>query len=223
MARTRRRVSRGTSSARRVKADWVYRPSSRQISPQPAGSDLVGTYEQGVRTLNSGLGNAQGLVLYDSSNYLQVQGRSPAGQSSITGAARAEGAKPTILAVEGTLFFEPTTWALGNVIALGVRLGVLEQDSALPVPVVDTDYSMWVNGATTEPARFANNGRSNMREWRMWRGFSDNGAVFQAHFRWRGRRKLEGTEALFLWMELQTTSVNLRYQTWFRSLVSATG
>lgn len=205
---------------RRVKADWVYRANARSNTPL-TGTDLLGTYDPLVRALGTGTAEANALVLYDSSNYVRTITPGSAGLGSLPSAARVEGKKASVRAVEGTLYVEPSTWAVGNLIALGIRIGIYEQDYGGGSARVITEMSMFNNNLQWTPALGANNGRENMREWRIFEGFQENSAVFSYRLRWKGKRSLAPNEGLFLWLEGEETSVNIRYQTWFRSLIVA--
>lgn len=232
MARSRRRPMRRTSPRRR--ADWVYRGNDRQIGIGISVFTSLGTYDMTVHTINSGVANAQSKVLYDSQNYFALLGRGGVGTAAnvstipqIGRVARAEGRKAVMRAVEGYLFCEPTTWSLGQVAALGMRLGAFEQDMT-GVFSLDSGFSMWENEAIqpfTYVGNYANNGRQNAREWRRMWFFTDTGvpAARFFRFRWTGRRVLQPNECFGIYTELGSTSVNLRTQWWFRTLVEDEG
>lgn len=225
MARTRRR----RFSPRRRKADWVYRGNAlgNSVDPPLDNTDTLGTYTSAIVSIASGLANARGHILYDSQNrFLTLMGPSLGGVATGNRAARAEGQKPLMLAVEGGLYFEPSAWAVGNVVSYGIRLGVFEQDPNLGSLLLPADYSMWNTGSSNGPDVYANNGRMNAREWRWAKGYTDAGTTSVArfhYFRWKGRRRLEPNECFALYCEVPSTSVTGRFQFWFRTLVSDEG
>lgn len=207
----------------RPRADWVYRASIRDSGG--VLRDNLGTYEQNIETLSSGAANARAFVLYDSANYRASVARAGAlyGQPNpgyLPGEATAAGRKALIRRVEGIVYMEPSTWAVGNLIATGWRIGVFEQDRSGDV-LVPAAYSMWAQVAANieTPALFANFTRMNVKERRIHYGFSDNQAFVVPRITWRGRRRLEDNECFAIWLESETTSVNLRMQLWIRTLV----
>jgi len=223
--------TRRTATPKRRKADWVYRGNAR-IGTDPDGSDadLLGTYEPFIFSHTTGPGNSQGHVLYDSQNWLASVGAGGAdigtGLRTLNRSARAEGRKPTMLAVEGIVYWEPTTWALGNLMAIGMRIGVFEQDPGTGNLLLDTAYSMWrdeTGGSLSTVGMWANNGRGNAWERRIHYGFSDNSVFTVARIRWHGRRTLMPNECFALYTELEATSVNTRTQAWIRTLVQDEG
>lgn len=222
MAKAKKRKMRSVPRGTRPRPDWVYRNDARAVAGL-GGSDDLGTYSVVVKALTSGVVNALGMVLYDSANRMQANVPAGAGQGYLSRAARAEGRKPHIRAVEGLVYLEPTAWALGNLIAYGSRILIAEQDIDTGVPVLDAEYSMWANGLVTSASLWANQGRQNVQEKRLFYGFSDNQAFTVARYSWTGLRALEPHEALFLYMELETTSVNVRFQPFLRTLVSDEG
>lgn len=230
MARARARGrTRGRTKRR---ADWVYRPNARLVATYGViDADVVGSYTGYIPAHGTGPGNAQGHVLYDSQNYLKALVGGPFAQptSALPRAARAEGRNPTILAVEGIVYWEPSTWALGNLMAIGMRLGTFQQSPGTGSFLLDPGYSMWIDepaGAGSDlsvPALWANNGRGNAWERRIHYGFSDNQAFTVVRVRWRGRRTLKPDECFGLYTELEPTSVNTRTQFWLRTLVADEG
>ncbi|WP_165962521.1 hypothetical protein, partial [Arthrobacter terricola] len=201
--------------------DWVYRGSSVGLAAPLGIADSLGTYDFAVRTLSSGPVNAQGLWLYDSANReVNISRTSAAAGGILDGASRPHVAGDQIVMVEGQLYMEPSTWAVGNVLALGVRIGEFEQDLLTGLPSVDADYSMWNPAVVAQTeAAFANDHRNNRWERRYWMGFDTNDALQVVTIRARINMRLRGTAGLALWLEAASTSVNLRYQTWFRTLV----
>jgi len=194
-------------------------------------ADLVGSYSGFIPAHLTGPANAQSHVLYDSQNYTRqvLGGQFGVGLGQLGRVARAEGRRPLILAVEGIVYWEPSTWALGNLMAIGMRLGVFEQDPGNGVFLVDAAYSMWVDepavasSSLSTVGDWANNGRGNAWERRIHYGFSDNQAFTVTRIRWRGRRALQPNECFGLYTELEPTSVNTRTQYWLRTLVADEG
>lgn len=223
-----KRRSKGRFKRPKRRADWVYRSSGHIESTAGAGVDLLGTYDSNVLNHTSGTAASQGHILYDSQNYLRTPVRETFGGvlSHIPRAARAEGRKPTILAVEGIVYWEPSTWALGSLMAIGMRLGVFEQDPGSGNVLLDPEYSMWndgpyaAGGSLSKVVDWANNGRNNTWERRIHYGFSDNSVFTVVRVRWRGRRSLLANECFALYTELEGTSVDTRTQYWLRTLVA---
>lgn len=218
MARGRRR-----GAVVRKHRDWVYRPNSVASAAPLNSVDGLGTYEFAVRSLTTGQASAQVLWLVDAEDRDTMIARtSSAASGFLSAAAKPSTARRKTLMVEGQMYFEPSTWALGNVLAVGMRIIVCEQDVLTGLGSLDADYTMW-NPTTVgqQAAFFANDRQLNLAERRMWWGFSDNGQVMQARFRLRVPWTLQPHHGLGLYLESPTTSVNLRYQTWLRTLVEA--
>lgn len=188
-----------------------------------SGADVLGTYEFSVRALNSGFTNAQSLVLVDSADR-QVPVMSGSAVNTLTpsppGGWRAQ--RGVICAmVDGHIYVEPSTWAIGNIMAIGVSIGAFEQDMT-GVATVDSLYTMWNNATPAAPAAHWSNDnqRTNLWSRRQYKGFSSNDAtIMVVPVRARLRVRLREWEALMVWLELESTSVNVRYQTWLRTLV----
>lgn len=230
MARSRRRMP--ARKARR-RADWVYRGNGRQIGIGVSGFDDLGTYDGNIHTITSGVANAQSKILYDSQNYFAMLGRGGVGTASnvstipqIGRVARAEGRKPVIRAVQGTIYMEATAWAIGNLIAAGFRMGAFEQDLT-GVLSLDSGYSMWDNEGVqpfTYVGNYANNGRGNAWERRYHHFFtSTTPSALVISVNWKGRRVLQPNECWAIYCELESTSVNARAQWWLRTLVEDEG
>lgn len=210
------------------RADWVYRHGGRPEATSVNANDLLGTYDSSIVAHGTGVANAQGHILYDSQNYMRASVRETFGGvlSHVPRAARAEGRKPSILAVEGIVYWEPDTWALGQLMAIGMRVGVFEQDPGSGNILIDPEYSMWedaqyvAGSSLSTVVDWANNGRGNAWERRVHYGFSDNQAFTVLRVRWRGRRALLPNECFALFTELEGTSVNTRVQYWLRTLVA---
>lgn len=222
--RRRGSVPRGTRRRSSRRFDWVYRSDIRAAAAQP-GSDRLGTYDGQIKSFSSGQANASSVVLYDSSMKMSGGTMAPGpGVGFYNRAGRAEGRKAQVKAVEGIVYLEPTMWALGNLIACGLRIAILEQDLVGGQGLVDAEYSMWTNGLQTQPSTWANQGRQNMWERRIHYGFAADAPAFVvARVRWTGLRRLEPHEALYMYIELESTSVNVRSQWWLRSLVADEG
>lgn len=229
MARSRGR-GRTTTRRRQPRADWVYRSNARADDAVGSDADVIGTYEMNIPPHAGGPGNAQGHILYDSVNYLAQFG---AGGNIVGGvqrmigrAARAEGRKPCILAVEGIIYWEPSIWALGNLMAIGTRFGVFEQDPGTGQVLLDPAYSMWMNevgGSQSKPAQWANGTRGNAMERRTHVGYSDTRPFHVERWRFRTRRFLAANECFAVYTELENTSVDTRTQWWLRTLVADEG
>lgn len=222
----RRRMSKGRKSGRfqpRKRADWVYRgPPTAGFTGGAVEQAHLASYTEVISTLNTGPANAQMRVLYDSVDRMAEVSYGNAGTTPqlLNRSRRAEGRNPLILATEFQLYMEPTTWSVGQLIALGWRLGAFEQDPGTGLLSINASYSMWVNGGPGEdPAAFANV-KNWVKEGRFFLGFStDVAAQRNIHIRWRGRHRLRANEAWALYLESETTGVNLRTQPWGRALV----
>lgn len=219
MARSRKARSRAV----RVRPDWVYRANLTTGASPLNASDVLGTYDFGVKAISTGASNAQVLWLYDSRNRM---GSNVLRQSSTTfgylaGSARAEGTRPKVHAVEGLIYVEPSTWAAGNLMAMGFRIGAYEQDPYTGLASLDPDYTMWNTSATQPQAAFYANDRSfNMWESRNFKSFGDNGSIMVVRVRARLNWSLSANFGLGLYVEGELTSVNCRYQCWLRTLVT---
>lgn len=232
---------------RRVRKDWVYRPAGHRLPDETvnAGQGLgafeglgasLGSYDRQVVTMATGVAASQARILYDSTNRIAVGMGSLDSETRtttwFTRAARAEGKKARVFAVQGFLHCEPTTWTLGNVMAIGWRLGVYDQDPESGFIEVPTEYSMWENGSAgvgtpfATPAMWANDGRW-VKEDRRIKVFSsgDEAPQMRIPIYWRSARgiTLRGRESFALYLELGATAVQMRIQTWLRSLVSDEG
>lgn len=189
------------------------------------GSDTQGTYENTVKSLTTGSANAQGLILYDSRNRLSALSVGNAGGiGKIAMSARAEGKRPLCLMTVGTIYIEPATWAIGNIMGIGMRIGAFEQTADTGLILTDAQYSMWSSLNYQQSATFANMRRTNLWERRVFKGFSTNsGTILIVNVKARFRIWLAENECLALYLEGETTSVNIRYQMWLRTLISDDG
>lgn len=211
--------------SRGPKADWVYRPNIYDDAGSPF--DTFGTYSPWPTVLTSGQNNAEGLILYDSHNYLNKVvsfGNIPI---PFANAARAEGSRAKVIAVEGHMTVVPSAWAVGTVFQLGMRFGIFEQDAVGGFVLVDTNYNMFFQTALTQlhPAVHANT-RLWQREFRRREDFIENRGSFTYRFRFRVNRFLNPNQCYAIYLESSTTnpsSVNLSLTPWFRTLVADEG
>lgn len=227
MARSRRRA---VSRRPRRKTDWVYRSNMYGLGggATPLQQvDIQGTYEWSVRGLTAGYGTSQVLWLVDAQD--REWSIAPYSATGVAATMQSKAAKPAArrtkcLFVEGHIYFEPTTWAVGNLMAVGARIVAMEQDILTGFAVLDADYTMWNNGMAG-PGRgaaaiYANDRQLNMWEKRMYKAFtSNNEALMVMHIRARLNWALQPHHGLGILLEAESTSVNLRYQTWLRTLV----
>lgn len=214
-----------TRSKPREKADWVYRPDARATGGS-AEADTLGTYEPIIKTLASGIESVQVPVLYDSRDHMTSTIRGSITTSAdLATSARAEGRRAKILGYEGIMYVEPTQWAIGNLIALGVRVKKCTQDTLTGLAVVDPAESMWQFDVPSQqgPWTFANGYPFFVEERRVHYGFSDNQVFTVLRFRRKCRVSLAPNEMFAMWLELEPTSVNVRIQLWMRTLVSDEG
>lgn len=216
---------RRRSSAGRPRMDWVYRPNvaAETISPWVGGNDLIGSYDENLFGESSGLNGASSRILYDSHNRIATVMRTGTGLSvPMANAARVSGRGPMMHRVQGIIYVEPTTWAIGNLIAWGWRIGVFEQDPGSGAIELDADYSMWTQSASAIPvASWANQRRVNLWERRVHYGFSDNATFTVQKLNVPLKVRLQDHECLAIYTEGEATSVNVRVQYWLRTLVSA--
>lgn len=227
MARSRRRPTR----RRRVRTDWVYRGNTWTLAEPQVQVGTAGTYNDlagGVKTQVIGIGNAQSLVLLDSSDFyaeLAMQGNISAAAGNPvmqTGEARAEKRRQVVRAVEGLIHVEPATWAIGNNMYWCFRLGIWEQTER-EVFSLDPNYSAWTDTSVAfnnvSVGHYANMKRTNLKEWRIMEVFNSNLSFWNIRVRWRGRRVLEPHECFGIYSEGGAGSVNIRYHTYLRTLV----
>lgn len=211
----------------RRKRDWVYRPNVRGLATAPfSGTDSLGTYEFQVRSLTTGAAGAQILWLVDAQNRdLQTSLTGVGAANFLPGSARPAPSRRKVLAVEGIIYVEPSTWAAGNLMAMGVRIGAYEQDINTGLASVDPDMTMWLGPAgglgQGAAAIYANDRQLCMYEQRAFKSFGDNGSIMVMRIRTRLNWSLQPQHGLGLWWEGESTAVNIRYQTWLRTLVEA--
>jgi len=232
MAKSRRRrsVPRGTRG-KRVRKDWVYRPNIHSYGTGLGGVSTDGTYSSAVGAISSGFQSSIARVLYDSHNWMSFLGSSGVAQPGVLGAAaRAEGKRATMYAVNGVINLVPDTWALGSQIRVGWRILIADQDLPSGLAVLDADYSMWndpVGAAGTESTAAFRNDHRCLAEGRVFRNFSTSNdqADLRIFPRWRGRWMLQEHQAMYMYLEIEGNSgggpgVGMRFQMWMRSLVS---
>lgn len=210
----------------RRKMDWVYRSNLRGLSTAPwTGTDSLGTYEFQVRSLTTGIAGATALWLVDAKNREMSGALTNSNQAQLQpSASRPEPSRTRVHMVEGIIYIEPSTWAVGNLMAMGVRICALEQDINTGLASVDPDMTMWLNAAAgmqqSAAAIYANDKQLCMYEQRAFKSFGDNGSIMVMRIRARLNWTLQAQHGLALWLEGESTSVNVRYQTWLRTLVS---
>lgn len=212
---------------------------------RPAGSPIINiatgviaeqfplwSYAPQAKTLNTGIANVLAHILYDSKNRMaHLIGASTTAPPNVTllpGAARAEGRLPFCMRVQGRIEIEASTWAVGNTLGGGIRLGVFEQDSETGLLSLPADYTMFVDPANApfrSPATWANEKRLNLWEKRYRKDYSDGSVndFLALEFNRRIRVALQAHECLAIFHEAPSTSVNARVIVWCRTWVSDEG
>lgn len=213
MARSSRR--RSTPARRRVRGDWVYRGVQQAAD---AIDDQLSTYAPSVKSMSTG--ESAGHILYDSKNYIrQIAGNN----TSMNTTGRAAGKRPRCLRVQGIFNWEADTWASGDDIVVGFRIGVFQQDSLDGFIQVDANYTMMNIGFSIAdyPDNFANQPRSNLYERRVYQHFAtgNESSVRTTPVNVGIRATLGDDECLAIYMEMAQNSVGIRYRTWFRTYV----
>lgn len=208
--------------SRGPRADWVYRPNVHDAAG--ALVDDFGTYEPTVKVLLPGDPAAIAAVLYDSHNYINPSTQAGNVPRPVPSSGRAEASRALIKAVQGTVIFRPSTWALGSVWRLGMRFGIFEQDPNSGAFLIDPLYAMWSLPTlnNVKPAVWAND-RKWQHERRSALTFSDNSQIWVWNFRFRVNRRLNPNECYGIYTATQSDSVNLIMQMFFRTLVSDEG
>lgn len=196
MARSRKsRVPRGTRR-RRPRADWVYR---NDVVGEDSALNSYGGWQPSnvVRSLGSGIDGAISTILYDSPNFLRVLN----GADIVAGGVGAdwilsqaaritERKHPTAIAVEGHVYWSPTTFTLGSRLIVKGRLGWYEQDDDTGQVLLETGFDIW-DGPGDTLANNANNSIEHIHDF-CWaqQGIVDNTIINgMRHFMWRGRRR----------------------------------
>lgn len=224
MARSRRRMTSRRSGTRRPKGDWVYRAHAVNSS---GTSDNLGSYVQTVPSLGTGPTNARAVVLYDSKYFMMQLVRIGAISGLGTGyqlpsAARAEGNRPLILRVQGTVYWLANTWSLGNRMSVGIRIIKTSQDIATGAALLDADYSMWADTAGARPADWANARALNLWERRFeTQNNGDQPSIIYRSINVKLRTRLNPDEALYMYTEAEggASSVSMLPQYWLRTFV----
>lgn len=207
-------------------ADWVYRANRWALDdPTVEETPLSGTYGPAIG-LSSGPAGLTGQVLYDSDDVMRYSSVDVGGRYfNVDAAARTPGTSKGALihGVEGRLCWRPSTWAVGSLVWLGIRIVVADQDADTGQAQLDVDYSLWDNVGglgTTTIARFAN-GRQNCFEKRVFEQFNENSTRMDTYFYARFKRRLQKQEGLFLLLETHALSVNLTSMSMYcRTLVT---
>lgn len=222
MAKSRRRMSK---TPRGPRADWVYRPHIRD----EAGGlfETFGTYESTEVTQGVGIPNLTQHILYDSHAYRgaeypdQIAANTPG--LMLAASARAEGAKPMIHRVQGSIWVRPSSWALGSVLWVAWRFGIFEQDPATGSVLLDSTYTILNTSANTVTgmAQWAN-----AQPWnheRVFRSAFGEAVSFikELRFNFPVRRRLRAHECYAVLSEGHATlSVNTLMSYRLRTLVS---
>lgn len=213
--------------------DWVYRgfeydadtgaPYTTQVASF-TGLDRNG----GAYTL--AVGTPAGLILYDSADYITQGVRLiSAGSASMMGReSRAEGRRPTIHAVEGTLYLQPTSWTAGTDFVVGARIVICDQNLTTGSLDLPANYTILGSAVFTnidaEPSVWAN-GWGNLKTAVLRQAFATENdmARFQMRLSWRGRRTLQPNTCLGIYIESggpAVGSTSIRFGARFRTLVT---
>lgn len=186
--------------------DWVYR-SRQYLDDGSTTSVSPGGWSPASNTLNSGATNSVALILVDSANFTTknlTPNAAVAESGFVMGPARVDGRGQLIGAVQGHVFITPSTWAVGNILSVGIRLTIAEQDVDDGIPELDADYAINRPAAAAVPANdltlFANQ-QGSLKDWYVYRQFADNSAVIVVSIFWKGKRRLRPEECLFLHLE----------------------
>lgn len=222
MARSRRTMRRRTS--RRRRADWVFRPNVHDESGNLV--DNFGTYQPTFTTLTPGVDNAFIKILYDSHNRFSslTQGPGNTQEPGLPRVSRAEGRKATILAVQGSITFDSSTWVGGDLVDFGFRIGAFEQDVMNGGVLIDATYSLF-NPTTinmVKPAIWAND-----RNWdfeRRYRTRFGGGTdpVWRFQINVRAKRRLNPNMCYAVFFE-SAAGNNLNVRPFLRTLVQDEG
>lgn len=187
-------------------------------------ADTLGTYGVGNRSQSTGVANATVLWLYDSHDRMQytASGTVSAQLGRLPPAARAEGKRPVIHMTQGFFEVEPQSWAANGQLHWGWRLGAWEQDPFTGLVSLNVSYNMWGRNPPSTADYWADVG-IHVREGRVYRAFNAEitAPSWVIPIFWKGRWRLRPNEGWGIYIEGETT--NIRYDTWFRSLVSDEG
>jgi len=222
VAAGKRRAKRRTMKKR--KADWVYRGLEYDEVGLATGTQVASYCPRQVAySLAPGPLGEVSWVLYDSANYRHniVNANAVSGGITLPNAARPEGRRPVMLAVEGHAFVTPTTWALGSRLFLGMRLVICEQDYTSGGLALPTDYNIMEPVALTGNADIATyaNGWGNLRTRFFLQSFDSNDVEWLVHMKWQGRVSLPPHLCLAMFCQSDANSVNCRMTPKFRTLV----
>lgn len=211
---------RARTSRRRSRADWVYR--AVLVDGTGALIDSNATYyPDGFLSVPPGIANSVGLILYDSFNRTKQLTNLGATPIVMGRYFRAEGRNPRIHRVQGDFFVTPSTWALGSIFAIGMRIAVLRQSAATGAILLPTAYNMWGGGTNlpdTLAAHFAN--IPHVADFHRIVAFNDNSNVTRIPINVPVRRSLKADECLALYVEGRVGSVTMNVTPTLRSLVS---
>lgn len=186
-----------------IPKDWVYTPSG---------------YLQGVFSQTASPSTALGQPLCYSVNAQRMSGFGLSFAAPPVGSWVGKWASPdvqdqVVYAVDGHIVFNPSAWALGNDFIWGWRLLIAKMDpqDASIIPPGGT-YSMWTAAPPDDHYAAWRNSQDVLAEDRIYRAFGENtsNGAWRIPVRWsrsQGRR-LEADEALFLWIEGASASVN---------------
>lgn len=204
---------------RRPKGDWVYRGMG---FASDGTQDFLGTYTPTETTVSAGIAAATAWVLYDSKQYLSMW--SAGGQPidpryTLARAGRAEGNRPKMLRVRGTIIARPSAWALGNWLSIGFRIIKCPQSDAGNM-LLDADYTMWGNTPPSDAASHANARALNLWERRYELRFvAEQQPLIHKSINVPLRTRLNSNECLALYCEVQSGSVAGIVEKWLSTFV----
>lgn len=200
--------------------DWVYRGTEAD----PEGSldtSVPGSYGAGFFTISSGQNMAQ--VLVDSQNYLS-NARGGDLPFFLGEESRPTSRRMYCGFVQGWMEWQATTWAAGNDVRIGFRIGKVEQDPDTGLLEYDAQYNMWVagGGLKIQPSVWANDDLTNRWERRVCYHFATGNETSLRTMAVGARVNcwLASHEALVLYIETAQSSVGVRFQSFLRTRVS---
>lgn len=124
------------------------------------------------------------------------------------------GEMQVVRAVRGTMIFQPDTWTLGTRYKLTCRLVVRPMDEATDGAIIDPVEA-------PQDYFFAN--EKFLWQWGPFlKTFSTSNdmEVFNIAVKWKGYRRLEKNEAVYMWIALgNQTNVTMRFETYLRALM----
>lgn len=193
-----------------MRGDWVYRGQEYRQDTGVAAATQVASYI-GARDRTVGPyvlspGTPLGVILYDSQDYLTqgTQARVGGGNPLMMNkAARSDGKRATVLAVDAQWFLIPNAWTVGANFAVGARIVICDQNMTTGALDLPAGYRM--TGLPTfdnDPALYAN-GWGNLAERWDYIAFQTGNETVRWKFRlrWRGRRTLQPNQCLGLYLE----------------------